>query len=431
MTQHRSRSRVRLAALTAISLAGAVALAGCSASDDKGGPTTIRLAVQTQTNETKPYSTLVDGFNKSNAQNITVEVVEIPNAEYAQTLKTMFQAGNAPDVVYGSPGTGNPNSLGLYAKAGQIVDLADENWATASVPDSARDLFYLDRQLVGVPLDVVPVSQVVSLTAYKEVGIDFAKTFDDVLKQCATVRNAGLGSLLGVAGAVPPATGIMTLQFAATRVYAQDPGWNQKRVAREVTFAGSPGWRDTLQAVLDLRDNHCFQDGVEGGTVALVTSGVTAGRTLGVFAPASIAADLASLAPNKKFSVALFPGKTTKDGYLFASPSNALGINATSKHVDAAKALLRYWTQPEQLRKFAELSGNVSLTSVLDGDPVSDRFTNVESYLTDPGKNAPLANLFWPNGQVYNELGIGIQGLLTGQATIDQVLRAMDAAWDS
>jgi raffinose/stachyose/melibiose transport system substrate-binding protein len=223
----------------------------------------------------------------------------------------------------------------------------------------------------------------------------------------------------------------MALQFAATRVYRQDPQWNQKRAAGEVTFAGSQGWRDTLQTVLDLRDNRCFQNGAEGGTVALVTSEVTAGRTLGVFAPASIAADLASLAPDEKFSVALFPGATEEDGYLFASPSNALGINAASKHVDAAKALLTYWTQHEQLRKFAELSGNASLTSVLDGDPVSDRFTNIERYLTDPARNAPLANLFWPNGEVYNELGIGIQGLLTGQATIDQVLQAMDAAWGS
>jgi raffinose/stachyose/melibiose transport system substrate-binding protein len=430
MTRHMFRGRVRLAGLTASALAGAIVLAGCQdAGSEASGPVTIRLAVQTQTGKTKPYTEIVNSFNASNAQDITVEIVEVPNADYAQSLKTMFQGGNAPDVVYGSPGTGNPNSLGLYADAGQIIDLSGEKWATSSVPESARDLYYVQDQLIGVPLDVVPVPQVVNVTAYEKVGIPFAKTFDELLAQCKTVRDAGLTSLLGVGGSVAPATGIMAMEFAATRVYAQDPEWNRKRAADEVTFADSQGWKDTLQAVVDLRDNGCFQDGVAGATIDLVTNEFTAGRTLAVFAPASIAADLASLAPKEKISLALFPGKTGEDGFLFASPSNALGINADSKHQDAAKALLEYWMKPEQLRKFAELSGSVSLTSVIAGEPVGERFSNIESYLTDPKKNAPLANLFWPNGEVYNEFGVGIQGLLTGQANIDQVLKAMDAAW--
>ena len=50
--------------------------------------------------------------------------------------------------------------------------------------------------------------------------------------------------------------------------------------------------------------------------------------------------------------------------------------------------------------------------------------------LTDPSKHVPLPNLFWPNGGVYDALGTGVQGLLTGQATPEVVLEAMDAAWE-
>ena len=35
----------------------------------------------------------------------------------------------------------------------------------------------------------------------------------------------------------------------------------------------------------------------------------------------------------------------------------------------------------------------------------------------------------WPNGKVYTDLGTGIQGLLTGQATVQQVLQQMDSDW--
>lgn len=42
-----------------------------------------------------------------------------------------------------------------------------------------------------------------------------------------------------------------------------------------------------------------------------------------------------------------------------------------------------------------------------------------------------LGNLLWPNGKVYDVLGTDIQGLLTGQKTIDGTLSDMDAAWGS
>ena len=41
-----------------------------------------------------------------------------------------------------------------------------------------------------------------------------------------------------------------------------------------------------------------------------------------------------------------------------------------------------------------------------------------------------LPNATWPNPAVYDALGVGVQGLLTGQTTVDSVLEEMDAAWD-
>ena len=35
----------------------------------------------------------------------------------------------------------------------------------------------------------------------------------------------------------------------------------------------------------------------------------------------------------------------------------------------------------------------------------------------------------WPNGKVYTDLGNGVQGLLTGQTTVKQVLQQMDSDW--
>lgn len=434
MTQHTVRRRVRLAAIAAFSLAIALPLAGCQAGGGADGgdgeAVTIRLITETAFGETSPYRVIIDEFNETNDQNITVELEEIPTEDYFSTLRTMFQAGNAPDVVWGSPGRGAFNALGTFADAGQLVDLSNEEWATASIPESAKDLFYLDDTLTAVPVNVAPISQVVNATAYDAVGLESAATFDELIEQCSAVREAGLTSLLGLAGSQASNTGLMAVEIAGSHVYAKDPDWNQKRADGDVTFADSEGWQDTLQAVLDMQDAGCFQDGAEGGSPETVTPEFTVGKILAIFAPASIATDLGSLAPDAEISVAPFPGETEDDTFVFASPSNALSINAASKHIDAAKALLEFWMQPAQLDEFAELSGNVSVTSVLDGDPVGERFATLEPYLTDEERNAPLPNLFWPNTEVYEALGVGIQGLLTGQADIQQVLESMDAAWE-
>ena len=34
-----------------------------------------------------------------------------------------------------------------------------------------------------------------------------------------------------------------------------------------------------------------------------------------------------------------------------------------------------------------------------------------------------------PNGEVYNTLGTGVTGILTGQMSVDEVLESLDKAW--
>ena len=415
----------------AVPLVAALALAGCSASGTgkSDGPVTITLATETRFGKTSAYQDIIDKFNKSNQQGITVRLQEIPTDSYSQTIRTQFQAGSAPDVVWGSPGTGSGNSLGAFAKAGQLVDLSKESWATATVPKSAHDLYYEGAALTAVPVDIAPISEVINSTAFGSTGIKPASTFAELLKQCTAVPASGGTSLFGLAGAQSSNTGLAALQLAASRVYAAQPDWNAKRSAGKVTFAGSSGWKSTLEAFVKMKDSGCFQPGSEGGSPETVTPVFASGKILSIFAPAGIASQLAQLAPSATISVAALPGVKASDTFLFASPTNALAINAAGKHIDAAKALLKFWTEPKNLDAFAKANGNLSLTTVLNGSHVPDQYASLEPYLTNPERNAPLPNLLWPNASVYDALGTGVQGLLTGQTTVSQVLQSMDAAW--
>jgi raffinose/stachyose/melibiose transport system substrate-binding protein len=387
---------------------------------------TITLGTQTAQGGEGPYRPVIAEFEKENP-NITVNLVETPTDSYAQVLRTQLQAGNAPDVFYGQPGGGNPNAILPSAEAGYLTPLT-ESWAKDAIPAGSEALFNLDDKTYGIPVDLAPVSMIANLTAYKELGIAPATTLDEAYQQCATAKAAGK-SLYMIAGAGPPNLGLFASQIAASTVYAADPDWNTKRANKEVTFAGSAEWQATLQQIIDYKDHGCFPDGVEGAGFPELTNAITSGSTLGIFAPSGAVVDSKAAAPTQDFGAAVLPAATVAGTRSILSPSNGLAVNAASPNQDAALKLLEFFTEPTTQDLFAKTSGNVSLAATASTGVPAD-LTGLGDFLTDPAKHVPLPNLFWPNGGVYDALGTGVQGLLTGQATPEVVLEAMDAAWD-
>ena len=95
----------------------------------------------------------------------------------------------------------------------------------------------------------------------------------------------------------------------------------------------------------------------------------------------------------------------------------------------SAQEFLDWVADPEQAQQYADLSGAVPITGV-SADTLLPVYQPVAELL-ESGAYTGLPNSTWPNPAVYDALGVGVQGLLTGQKTVDQVLEEMDAAWDS
>ncbi len=414
--------------------ASALALTACSGGGDGGGassdpdaPVTLRLSVEAGAVRA-PIATMADKYAEENP-NVTFEVEEVPNEQFGEVLRTQLQGGNAPDLFYVTGGSGNPHSALPLAEAGYLEPLTD-TVAAELFTDQTRYLSEWDGQIWTQPVDFVPITNNYNLTASEELGITPPfSSVRDVEAACKTAADGGK-TLLRLAGSTVPNNGLTTLQFAATRVYAKDPDWNAQRAAGDVTFADTEGWKDSLQLILDLRDAGCFQNGVEAGVIADNVPNVAAGNTLGAFAPGGAVGDMRRINPDATFISTAFPGDDGEE-YMFASPSNMLGINASSSadKKDAAKRFLAWLAEPENADALAQTSGNLSIRAGA-GSTLPEQYSSIASYFEEE-KYQPLANLGWPSPEIYNTLGTGVQGLLTGQTTIDAVLTAMDAAWDS
>jgi raffinose/stachyose/melibiose transport system substrate-binding protein len=420
----------RLAAI-ALPTAGLLLLAGCSNSSDGGGgdsagssATEFSFTYATSNNLESPYETLANEYMESH-DGVTITTNPQPNDKYGQTLRTQLQAGNAPDVIQTTPGSGDPRSVVPLAEAGFLEPLGDT--AASLVPQGADPLFEFEGEVYGQAMDFTLSTLVVNMTAAADAGLtEFPTSTDDLLAACGSVADAG-SSLVVLAGAAAPNAGLTAQAIAATRVYAEDPDWNAKRAAGEVTFSDSEGWHDVLQTILDMKDAGCFQPGAEGAGFEAITNGLAQGTSLGSFIPSGSAVEIGKAAPDVDWAIEPFPPADGGEPYLIASSNYTISINAASEHKEAATDFLEWLAEPEQAQRFSELSGELPVSGIEGLDLAGTIYEPVADLLHD-GDYVGLPNSFW-KGEVYEKLSGGVQGLLTGQKTPDAVLSEMDAAW--
>jgi raffinose/stachyose/melibiose transport system substrate-binding protein len=434
MTQHTASRNLRWALLAA-PLAGVLVLAGCAGGGDtgSGGDTDggdnggdanapFSVMVAQANDQDDYYAQIIEQYSEETGTE--VEVIPYPSDAYNTQVTTQLQGGNAADVMILAPGTGQPISVISLAEAGFLEPLGDT--ADSVNPVGSESQFQLDGETYAQATALTPVGMVFNATAAEEAGIDYPETYEDLLTACADARDAGK-SFTVLAGGIPFNTGLYSMLISATRVYAETPDWNEQRAAGEVTFADS-NWRQVLEDIAEMNEAGCFQDGAAGGTFDNITAGMGSGSSLTAAVPGSAAASI-SEATGQELNVQAFPPADGQQAFTVTGANYAWGINAASDD-DAkasAQAFLDWVAEPEQAEAYAELSGAVPVTGIV-AEELLPQYAPIGDLLAE-GQFTSLPNATWPNAAIYDALGAGVQGMLTGQKTVDQVLEEMDAAW--
>lgn len=416
--------------LLAIPAAAALVLAGCSGSTDDGGNSTedpgkagFSVMVAQANDQDDAYAQMLQKY--SDETGVKVEVIPYPSEAYNTQVTTQLQAGNAADMMVLAPGTGQPISVVTLADAGFLEPLDDTS--VSLIPEGSEAEYQIDGDTFAQPAGLTPVGMVFNVTAADEVGVtEYPATYEDLLKECTTARDGGK-SFIVLAGGVPFNTGLISMLISATRVYADTPDWNAQRAAGDVTFADS-GWKDVLNDIVELNDSGCFQDGAAGGTFDSITQGLGGGTSLTAAVPGSAASSI-SEATGAELNVQAFPPADGGKAFTVTGANYAWAINAASDDAvkASAQAFLDWVAEPDNAKEYADLSGSVPITGIVP-DELAPAYKPIGDLLAN-GDFTGTPNATWPNPAVYDALGAGVQGLLTGQKTVDQVLDEMDAAW--
>ncbi|GAA2026925.1 sugar ABC transporter substrate-binding protein [Agromyces tropicus] len=418
----------RILALAAALSTGAL-LSGCAGSAGVGEgdePQTITFAYSIAADAQDWYEQLAQRYMDGHP-GVTIEIEKYGLDGYPSLLNTQLNAGNGPDVFYALSGTGQNPSVGPLADAGLVLPL-DTEVLEEALPDAVQAGWMFDGTFYGVPTSVQINGLVMNAPLAEESGIDWTAetTVEELAAQCRAAAEDGL-AVLGLAGAVPTAPAITALGFAASTVYGPEPDWNDQRAVGDTTFAESEGWQEALQAVKDLYDSDCIQPGAAGAGFDALTNGVAGGTMLAFAAPSSANVTLANASGGAlKMVVLPMPAPEGLEPKLLLTSTDGIAGNAKTKSPELVKDFIQWSAEPEQAAMMAELQGTLPLGG--DTAELPEAYQSAQALLTSDGTR-PYPPVDWPNGAVFDALGTGMTGILTGQLTIQQVLESMDTAW--
>ena len=415
----RTDSSLRLAGALALTTATILVAAGCASAEPDAGED-LDFTFSFPSTENSPYEAIAQSYMDANPD-ITVTFNPVPAESYDTVLRTQLQAGNAADLIMAVPGSGSPIALLSLADADLLAPLYDSN--NDLIPESSRALFYSGDELWGQPTDISVTGTVFN----SSVGVDYPQDTTALMEACGSLEEGS--SFFALAGSIPINAGLAAVSIAATNVYAEDPDWDSERARGEVAFASTPGWRDTLELIVDMDAAGCLQPGAAGAGVDALVQGLGGGTSLAAFIPGGVATEMAAGMGGKKLVVQSFPAAEGADSFIFASPDYALAISESSESKKGAQAFLDWFAEPENAAAYAKLAGSLPITGVEGLDLADTPYAPVAQLIADE-QFVSFPVTVWTNQNVFLTLGTGVQGLLTGQQTVDGLLEALDAAWD-
>ncbi|MCU0905856.1 MAG: ABC transporter substrate-binding protein [Rhodobacteraceae bacterium] len=381
--------------------------------------TELRFALPTS-GSGDALNALVETYAAANPD-VRITVQRFPAGPgYGQGILTQLQSGAGADLMFVNGGFGALEALMPLAKNGQLVDLSGSAWA-ADIPEGARAAYMIGDAVYGLPLSLIAVGAVYNPAVLARLGIEYPRSLDDLMAACALAPEQGINfsSSLGTSPFY------MILANAVGTVYADQPDWNARRAAGEVTFANTPGWAEAFAIYRQMSEANCFQPGYQAATIPDVFAAMAGEQVVSGVGPSTLAGAVMRMNPTVTLQMAPWPAgdKLTAIGFF----NDAVAVNAASGNVDAARALVDWLAQPEQLRAYASSAGGIATVDIGSGN-YAPLVAGLASYF-DAGEFVTLPHVEWERREVLEALNRGAGALSTGQMTIEQVLAGLDAAW--
>ncbi|OUM86981.1 MAG: sugar ABC transporter substrate-binding protein [Bacillus thermozeamaize] len=349
-------------------------------------------------------------------KNITVKVqLEMPNAENApQILKTRLASNDAPDVFT----VHAINEIPTFYKAGYLEDLSDQPFVDKLL-DSVRASVTIDGKVVGVPMETLMWGYLYNKKIFADLGLTPPMTLSEMKQVVEKLKANNITPFLLTYKESWMPQLFLPLSVGAL-VNTENPDFIDRMYKNEGSFAEMKAMFEIIDLVNANGTDRAMEIGPDEGS-AHFAQGKAAMWVNGPWhAETILKAD-----PNFEFGVAPLPINDNPDATMInLSTSTTFVVSPTSKNKDVALDFINYILDDEvsnefyQSLKFNPVAKNHTFESYPWVNEASEYVKAGKAY-QDP--SIPQA--------VKDESGKVLQAYYTGQATQDDVIAALDKAW--
>ncbi|AMG83109.1 hypothetical protein AXH82_06780 [Microbacterium sp. PAMC 28756] len=421
-TRRRATAALTVAAITALGLAacGDPGAGDADATEGEVGGT-MNLA----TTSDRGLAPLIESFEADTGAKIEGTFAEA--GALNEQLRIQITSGTAPDLFRSSPGYSSPSSVLNLQAEGNLMDLSDQPWAEF-VPESFNSLQQADGGTYAFPTYGQAMLAFYNTTLFADLGIEVPTTWSEFIEACETLKDAGKVPIsLGLADSY--IAQFTPLALAATLVDGLEPDFYDRLEAGETSFVESEGWREVLEKTFGLIEDGYTTPSPLGMPGDPAMQQVGNGEAGMVIMPSAASPVLAGMMAGGEDEMGNFAVPATDDAsetYVAFSP-DYLVVNAKAKNPATALAFLEYIAEPENISSIAAATGSIPALS--NAEPIDNALNNTVQPFLDEGRTAPFANHAWPGGKVAEALITTSQQVVEGSKTIDDVLAALDAAY--
>lgn len=412
----------------AVAAVGTVALllTGCSsgtqANQDTKGESTISWSGFTG----DPVAeALIKKFEEKNP-GTNIKFTGLPFPQILSQTSTELLSGTASDIVTVFPGEGGPTTVQTLVKSNYLEDLTAQSW-TKNFSDSSKKMMGTDGKVYFGANNSTIIPAIYNDQALKAVGASAPTTYSKVLELCKAAKGAGkvAYALAGLSGGN---LHLIPYALTATLVYGENPNFVDEQAGGKANFSDSQ-WRAALQKYKEMNDAGCFTANALGTSGDVAQAQVVSGDAVGMVNVSNAIAYLETAAPQgTTFSTAAFPA--TDDASQTVLPvalGAGYGVNAKSKNKDLAMKFMDFIMSDEGMQVAVDVG------KVFPSQPVANyKPTPALAGVAEQAQGKKIAafpDQTWPNSVVAQTFSDELQKFLGGQASQEDVLKAMDEAY--
>jgi raffinose/stachyose/melibiose transport system substrate-binding protein len=329
----------------------------------------------------KGYKQVIDRFNEQYKGKYYCNVVTTNLEEYPTKLNALVTSGNTPDVFICNPG---PN-LTQYVESGAAADLTDilknqESQWYGNFTDGIFERITYDGKIMAIPTNFAAACVFYNTDIFKKAGVEVPKTYDELLAACKKIKEAGYTPISCSAGTA------WCLSMIAGYLCDREGGPDNLVDVN----AGKIEWtsKTFVDAATKLKElSQYFQETAAGDSNDQATAnfynGDAAMLVQGSWAIAQINGNNPEF--EDKCGVFQFPAiEGGSDPNRMIVKTDNLVMSSTTKHKEAALALMKMFTDDTAQKYTAEVAGKIPVTKVsIDYDKAPKQF----AYINDILKN--------------------------------------------